>query len=375
MPWLWHNTSLSKCRISECYGWAPELGPGTTTDNREEVATFWVLQGKGGNFLGVITCLSSVPWGILWTQCMAAKQKVSGHQTAACGASQTYRHLRSRHTPTTLCIDLHWGCRRPTTCQPWVHTGTEQSTSGILLLHYQPVLICDRDGTPRSPRAHQLTPAQRENLSSSPPSPHMEMTAAGTAQGGFPVESRPGVASSRLTGITLGDLLVKDRRHQGWALNSLKYLKNLSLQGFLKQKPWPVKTQLENILLDEDSPAKWAPTGCGTVARRWVPGYRVPSSFRVCHRGSDFTNRGPHPWLKVDTPAYSPQDSDCSSVIHAAPGLTQLHHTALHTAPGQAVCAVPSWQTWAQTHLQFLTWFPSWMSPCLSKPVCVPPAL
>ena len=28
---------------------------------------------------------------------------------------------------------------------------------------------------------------------------------------------------------------------------------NLSLQGFLKQNPWSVKTQLENILLNEDS--------------------------------------------------------------------------------------------------------------------------
>ena len=36
----------------------------------------------------------------------------------------------------------------------------------------------------------------------------------------------------------------------------MKHLKNLSLHGFLKQKLWPVDTQLENILLDEDSPAK-----------------------------------------------------------------------------------------------------------------------
>ena len=94
-----------------------------------------------------------------------------------------------------------------------VHTGTEQSTSGILLLHCQPVLRRDRDRTPRSPCAHQPAPAQRENLPS-PPSPHMEWTTAGAAQGGLSVEARPGVASSRLTGITIG-VLVMDQRHLG----------------------------------------------------------------------------------------------------------------------------------------------------------------
>ena len=39
-------------------------------------------------------------------------------------------------------------------------------------------------------------------------------------------------------------------------LSHLKHLKNLSLKGFLKQNPWSVKTQLENILLNEDSPVK-----------------------------------------------------------------------------------------------------------------------
>ena len=38
-------------------------------------------------------------------------------------------------------------------------------------------------------------------------------------------------------------------------LNHLKHLKILSLQGFLRQNPWSVETPLENILLDEDSPA------------------------------------------------------------------------------------------------------------------------
>ena len=51
---------------------------------------------------------------------------------------------------------------------------------------------------------------------------------------------------------------------------------------------------------------------------------------------------GPILVFKVDTPAHSPQDPERSSIIHAAPGLTQLHHTALHTAPGQPVCAALS---------------------------------
>ena len=49
--------------------------------------------------------------------------------------------------------------------------------------------------------------------------------------------------------------------------------------------------------------------------------------------------RGTFHGLTVDSPAHSPQDPDRSSLIHAAPGLTQLHHTVLHTAPGQAVCS------------------------------------
>ena len=48
---------------------------------------------------------------------------------------------------------------------------------------------------------------------------------------------------------------------------------------------------------------------------------------------------GPFRGLTVDSPSHSPQDPDRSSLIHAAPSLTQLHLTALHTAPGQAVCA------------------------------------
>ena len=44
---------------------------------------------------------------------------------------------------------------------------------------------------------------------------------------------------------------------------------------------------------------------------------------------------GPFLGLTVDTPAHSPQDTDHSSLIHAALGLTQLQHTALHTATGR----------------------------------------
>ena len=121
------------------------------------------------------------------------------------GQTHTHHYL---HTPPPR-------MQRLTTCQPWVHTGTEQSTSGILLLHCQPVLRCEKDRNPRSLRAHQPVPAQRENLPTSPPSLHMEMMAAGAAQGGLPLKARPAVASSRLTGITLGDLLIKDQRHPG----------------------------------------------------------------------------------------------------------------------------------------------------------------
>ena len=66
----------------------------------------------------------------------------------------------------------------------------------------------------------------------------------------------PGVASSRLPGVTVCALLVKDQRHTCCALYHVKHLKNLSLQGFLEQNMWSVKTQLENILLNEDSPVK-----------------------------------------------------------------------------------------------------------------------
>ncbi|CAM9825657.1 unnamed protein product, partial [Rangifer tarandus platyrhynchus] len=110
---------------------------------------------------------------------------------------------------------LHRGRRPLTTCQPCVHTGTEESASGILLPHCQPTLRCDCDSTPWSPRAQQATPAQTEYLLSSPTFRHMEMRAAGAAKRRLPVSARPGVASSRLTGITLGDLLVEDQRHPG----------------------------------------------------------------------------------------------------------------------------------------------------------------
>ena len=68
---------------------------------------------------------------------------------------------------------------------------------------------------------------------------------------------------------------------------------------------------------------------------------------------------GPLRGLKVDIPAHSPQDPDPSSLIHAATGLTQKHHTALHTAPVQGVCAALGCQNWAQTHRPFSTSSPS----------------
>ena len=48
---------------------------------------------------------------------------------------------------------------------------------------------------------------------------------------------------------------------------------------------------------------------------------------------------GPFLGLTVHSPAHSPQDSECSSVIHAAPGLTQLHHIPLHSSRAGCVCS------------------------------------
>ena len=67
-----------------------------------------------------------------------------------------------------------------------------------------------------------------------------------------------------------------------------------------------------------------------------VTGFRVPLGSAIeevtSPPGGSFLG------LTVDSPAHSPQDPEQSSLIHAASALTQLHHTALHTAPGQAVC-------------------------------------
>ena len=71
-----------------------------------------------------------------------------------------------------------------------------------------------------------------------------------------------------------------------------------------------------------------------------VTGFRVP--FRSAIEEVTSSLGGPFFGLTVDSPAHSPQDPDCSSLIHAAPGLTQLHLTALHAAPRQAVCAALS---------------------------------
>ena len=71
-----------------------------------------------------------------------------------------------------------------------------------------------------------------------------------------------------------------------------------------------------------------------------VTGFQVPLGSAIQEVTSP--PRSPFLGLTVDSPAHSPQDPDRSSLSHAAPGLTQLHHTALHTAPGQAVCAALS---------------------------------
>ena len=71
-----------------------------------------------------------------------------------------------------------------------------------------------------------------------------------------------------------------------------------------------------------------------------VTGFRVPLGCAI----EEVTSPPGDPFLglTVDSPAHSPQDPDRSSIIHTAPGLTQLYHTALHTAPGLALCAALS---------------------------------
>ena len=78
---------------------------------------------------------------------------------------------------------------------------------------------------PKSPRAHQPAPVKGEYLPSSLTCTCMKMRESGAGQGGLSVAARPGVASSRLPGVTTGALLAKDQRHPGWALNHLKLLK------------------------------------------------------------------------------------------------------------------------------------------------------
>ena len=101
-----------------------------------------------------------------------------------------------------------------------------------------------------------------------------------------------------------------------------------------------------------------------------VTGFRVPLGSAIEEVTSP--HGGPFLGLTVDSTAHSPQDPDRLTLIYSAPGLTQLHHTTLYTAPGQAVCAALSCQTWAQTHLPFHTCSPTWMSYCLSNSVDVP---
>ena len=101
-----------------------------------------------------------------------------------------------------------------------------------------------------------------------------------------------------------------------------------------------------------------------------VTGFRVPLGSAIEEATSP--HGGPFLGLTVDSTAHSPQDPDRLTLIYSAPGLTQLHHTTLYTAPGQAVCAALSCQTWAQTHLPFHPSSPSWMNPGLAKPLGVP---
>ena len=71
-----------------------------------------------------------------------------------------------------------------------------------------------------------------------------------------------------------------------------------------------------------------------------VTGFRVP--LGSAEKELTSPPGGPFLGLTVDTPAHSPRYPDHSSLIYTALGLTQLHHTTLHTAPGWAMCAALS---------------------------------
>ena len=104
----------------------------------------------------------------------------------------------------------------------------------------------------------------------------------------------------------------------------------------------------------------------------WLPGFQVLLDCIVKEVTS--LPRGPLleslPQVPLHTALWA---ADYSLLIDAAPCLTQLHHTALFTAPRKGLCAVLRRQTWVQTQLPILTCSAYWISPCVSQDLSVSP--
>lgn len=145
-----------------------------------------------------------------------------------------------------------------------------------------------------------------------------------------------------------------------------EYLKNLSLQSFLKQNPWGVRTQQENIFLYELSPAKWS--GYGAVTRMWVPGYRGSEFCWNLLSGSEFTSWGPLSGIpsSYNTSTHSPLGcrllSPFSTQTHISHSYTR---SPLHSPQRGSVCDSKE-KPGVQTHLLVCASSPPWIRHCVS---------
>ena len=108
------------------------------------------------------------------------------------------------------------------------------------------------------------------------------------------------------------------------------------------------------------------PSWVWRCARRWVPGYRVPSSVRVCCQESDFSSGDPFLQLTVDTPTHNPW----ILIAHPSSPQPRVSHSCSTQPSTQLlgrVYAALRRQTWVQSHPPFPTCSPSWMNPCVSQ--------
>ena len=162
------------------YGWAPVCSPLRSTVNT-------VPGSQGESFMEPVSCL--------W--CFS-----------------DLREPPSTHTPTSLCTDLHRGRRRLSICQSSIHTAQSRAPKGSCFPTASPssgVIVSGPQVTMCPPTCS--CPEGKTPLKFHFPSHGHEGT--WRCPGRAPVAARPGVASSSLTGITLGALLVKDQRHPG----------------------------------------------------------------------------------------------------------------------------------------------------------------